>query len=303
MNVDFSEASQDYARIARVIAHVRSRAGAQPELAELAGAAGLSEGHLQRVFTRWAGISPKRFLQVLTLDAARERLRRGGAAGGGDAGRAGGADLLAAALDSGLSGPGRLHDLFVNLTAFSPGEFAAGGARVVLRHGVADTPFGPAFFAWSERGLAALEFISIGATDTEEAARARLRADWPDAALQAAAGGAAEWAARVFPSGGRGPERGLSLWVRGTNFQVRVWRALLRIPPGAAVSYGTLAGSLGLPGGARAAGGAVGANPVAWLIPCHRVLRADGADGGYRWGVERKLAMAVREAGSSGAAL
>lgn len=286
MNRDFTEKSQDYARIAHVISLIRERVATRPELAELATAAGLSEGHLQRLFSRWAGISPKRFLQVLSLSAAQDRMRQTRRH-----------DLLSVALECGLSGPGRLHDLFVNLTASSPGEYATGGAQVRLKHGEAETPFGRAFFAWSDRGLSALEFIGINPADTAEAARARLRADWPAATLEADAGGASAWPARVFASQGAGPARGLSLWVRGTNFQVQVWRALLRIPPEAATSYGALAEALGKPGGARAVGGAVGANPVAWLIPCHRVLRGDGAIGGYRWGEHRKLAMLAWEAG------
>ena len=288
MNRDFAEAAHDYARIERVIALIRSRPEAQPELAELAAAAGLSEGHLQRLFTRWAGISPKRLLQVTTLEAAQARLR-------GEHQQ----DLLGAALGTGLSGPGRLHDLFVNLAACSPGEYASGGASLSLRHGVADTPFGPAFIAWSERGLSALDFIIPGQADMAESARARLRADWPEAKLIEDSGGAAAWPDRIFPTAGGGLERGLSLWVRGTNFQVQVWRALLRIPAGAATSYGALAAALGKQGGARAIGGAVGANPVAWLIPCHRVLRGDGAIGGYRWGVDRKVAMLAWETGDN----
>jgi AraC family transcriptional regulator of adaptative response/methylated-DNA-[protein]-cysteine methyltransferase len=280
VNQDFAEAARDYARIERIIALIRTCREAQPELAELAAAAGLSEGHLQRLFTRWAGISPKRFLQVSTLEAVQTRLRGKHSQ-----------DLLGAALDSGLSGPGRLHDLFVNLAACSPGEYASGGAAISLRHGVADTPFGPAFVAWSERGLSALEFVAAARTNSIESARGRLRAAWPEAKIIEDETGAGAWPERIFSAAGGGPERGLSLWVRGTNFQVQVWRALLHIPPGEATSYGVLATALGKSGGARAIGGAVGANPVAWLIPCHRVLRGDGALGGYRWGTERKLAM------------
>ena len=284
MNGTFTEASHDYARIARLIALLRERTLPPPDLVALASAAGLSESHLQRLFTRWAGISPKRFLQVLTLADAQARLRAPRRQ-----------DLLGASLDTGLSGPGRLHDLFVNLIAATPGEFALGGATLLLRHGVADTPFGPAFFGWSARGLSALEFLGEAPADRAGAALARLQADWPEATLQNDRAGAAEWPARIFPTQSGGPQRGLSLWVRGTNFQVQVWQALLGIPPGAAASYGNLAASLDRPGGARAVGGAVGANPVAWLIPCHRVLRGDGAAGGYRWGVERKLAMLAWE--------
>ncbi len=288
MNGDFAEAAQDYARIERVIALIRTRTDAQPELAELAAAAGLSEGYLQGLFNRWAGIRPKDLLQVSTLAALQAR-------SGGKNQQA----LLALAPDTGLKGAGRLHDLFVNLEACSPGDYASGGATIGLSHGVADTPFGPAFIAWSKRGLSALEFINPSQTDTTETARERLRAEWPEAKLIMDSPGAAAWPGRIFPPAGGGPERGLSLQVRGTTFQVQVWRALLRIPPGATTSYGALAAALGKKGGARAVGGAVGANPVAWLIPCHRVLRGDGAVGGYRWGVDRKLAMLAWEAGNN----
>jgi AraC family transcriptional regulator of adaptative response/methylated-DNA-[protein]-cysteine methyltransferase len=284
MNEDFAETAHDYARIERVIAYIRANTEAQPELAGLAAAAGLSERHLKCLFSRWAGISIRGFLQIMSPAGAQTGLR-------GKRPR----DLLGVALESGLSGAARRHDLLVNLVACSPAEYASGGASIILKHGVADTPFGPAFFAWSERGLSALEFLDPAQTNSLESARGRLRVDWPEAKLIADSTGAATWPGRIFPKAGRKPERGLALWVRGTNFQVQVWRALLRIPHGEATSYGALAAALDKRGGARAVGRAVGANPVAWLIPCHRVLRGDGSVGGYRWGVDRKMAMLALE--------
>lgn len=277
-----SEWQRQYAAVARAIAFVRANASRQPELAEIAAAANLSEFHLQRLFSAWVGLSPKRFLQYLTKEHARAALRDS-------------AGVLDAALDAGLSGPGRLHDLMVSCEALTPGEIRAGGAGVELHHGFATTPLGDALFAWTPRGICHLAFC-----DGDRAEKlAALRADWPAATFVGdaggAAGGAAELAARVFPAM---PTPGrLHLLLKGTNFQIKVWEALLKIPPAALVSYGRLAGHLGQPQAARAVGAAVGANRIAWLIPCHRVIREDGDSGNYRWGVERKLALRAWELG------
>ncbi|MCC7311797.1 MAG: methylated-DNA--[protein]-cysteine S-methyltransferase [Sulfuritalea sp.] len=272
-----------YDAVARAIAFIRANAARQPELAEVAAAAHLSEFHLQRLFSAWAGLSPKRFLQYLTKEHARAALRAS-------------AGVLDAALDAGLSGPGRLHDLMVSCEALTPGEIRAGGAGVELRHGIAATPLGEALFGWTPRGLCHLAFVDADAN----AKLAILRADWPAAHLMPDADGAAAMARRVFPAL---PEPGrLHLLLKGTNFQIKVWEALLKIPPASLVSYRQLAGHLGIPRAARAVGSAVGANHIAWLIPCHRVIRDDGGCSNYRWGVERKLALRAWEAGRAEAA-
>ena len=268
----------DYARVARAIEFIQSRAEGQPSLAEIAEAIGVSEFHCQRLFSRWAGISPKRFLQVLTLEHAKALLR-------------GEADVLSASYEAGLSGPGRLHDLFVTLEAVTPGEFKAAGSGVSIGYGFHPTPLGDAFIASTERGVCALEFADR--LEEREEALERLRKNWPSARIerdQAATGRLAE---RVFGKGGS-PER-LSVLVRGTNFQVQVWRALLTVAAGSAVTYAEVARKIGNPRAVRAVGSAVGANPVAWLIPCHRVILSSGALGNYRGGPTRKAAALIYE--------
>lgn len=269
--------SRDYARVERAIRYIERHAGAQPALSEVAAAVGLSPFHFQRLFTRWAGVSPKRFLELLTVDHARRLLQDS-------------ASVLDAALAVGLSGPGRLHHHFVTLEAASPGEVKARGAGLTIRWGVHPSPFGDALLALTPRGICRLVFLGAGGT---AAARDELAAAWPAATLRRDDAGTAAAAAAALPAAGPAP---LALWVRGTNFQVAVWRALLRIPEGAVTSYGELAAAVGRPGAARAAGQAVGANPVAYLIPCHRVIRGAGAPGGYRWGPERKRALLAWEA-------
>jgi AraC family transcriptional regulator, regulatory protein of adaptative response / methylated-DNA-[protein]-cysteine methyltransferase len=272
------EQRRQYEAVARAIAFIRANAARQPELAEIAAAANLSEYHLQRLFSAWAGLSPKRFLQYLTKEHARHALRTS-------------AGVLDAALDAGLSGPGRLHDLMVSCEALTPGEIRAGGAGVELRHGCAATPLGEALLGWTARGLCHLAFCD----DDAGAKLAVLRSDWPAASFVRDDAGAAELARRVFPATPM-PGR-LHLLLKGTNFQIKVWEALLKIPPASLVSYGRLAGHLGMPHAARAVGSAVAANHIAWLIPCHRVIREDGDRSNYRWGLERKLALHAWEAG------
>lgn len=272
----------DYERIARIIRFLDTHQAEQPDLAALAGRAGLSPFHFHRLFTRWAAVTPKDFLQCLTLERARAALRAG-------------EGVLETAIAAGLSGPGRLHDLCVSLEAASPGEIKSGGAGWDLMGGFVETPFGNALIGESPRGICHLSFIGAG---NEGQAWDGLRADWPGARLRRDDGAAGALAARVFTRDGEaaGPPV-LRALVRGTAFQVRVWRALLRIPPGALISYGRLAAALGAPGAARAVGAAVGGNSIAYLIPCHRVIRETGAMGGYRWGVERKRAMLAWEGG------
>ena len=271
--------ADDYARVADAILYLRAARDRQPGLDDVAAHLGLSLGHAQRLFSRWAGISPKRFLQFLTIEHAKRQI-------------ASTADLLTLSADAGLSGPGRLHDLFVTMEALSPGEFRAAAAGVTVRHGVGDTPFGKAQVAWSERGICRLDFLDaadrdgVGLIDDPLLARARWRAD--DA-------GAAILLERVFSRDPANAQRGLSLWIAGTNFQIQVWRALLSIPPGGLLSYRHVAGMIGQPRAARAVGNANAANPVAFLIPCHRVLRGTGEIGRYRWGSLRMSAMVAWE--------
>jgi AraC family transcriptional regulator of adaptative response/methylated-DNA-[protein]-cysteine methyltransferase len=274
-------AQSDYARIARAIAFLEAHAEEQPTLEDVAASAGLSPSHFQRLFTAWAGVSPKRYLQFRTLAHARALLssRR---------------PLLEATYAAGLSSGGRLHQLFVSLEAVTPGEFKSGGAGLTLRHGVHPTPFGDAFLALSERGVVALHFL---ADVSAEAALEGLRLEWPGARVREAPAETAAVVERIFgPVAAAGPAP-LSVLVKGTNFQVKVWEALLRIPPGSVATYADVAGAVGAPKAVRAVGSAVGANAVALLIPCHRVLRASGAFGDYRWGPSRKRALLAWEAG------
>ena len=236
----------------------------------------MSPYHFQRVFKRWAGISPKRFLQCVTVEHAKANLARSGS-------------VLDAALATGLSGGGRLHAHLVNLEALSPGELRRNGAGVDIRHGVGPTPFGEAFIARTPRGVCALEFIS-GADPL-----AALRRRWPAARFYGDLD-AADQLAEIF-----GGDGGAALDVRGTNFQVQVWRALLSVPAGHVVTYGRLAAATGNAAAAQAIGGAVGANPVAFLIPCHRVIRASGAFGSYRWGATKKRALLAWESSTRSA--
>ena len=273
-----STAHHDYNRIAQAIAWLHTHAEAQPDLARVARHVGLSENHFQRLFTRWAGVSPKRFLQCLTLEDARRRL----------AVTRNTLDLAAAV---GLSGSGRLHDLFVTLDAMSPGEARLGGAGLDIRYGIHDTRFGPALIAATARGVCAVHFV-----DDQDAASGHLRTAWPKARVLRDPSATAAVARRMFAPLAADTGQPLAVLVKGTNFQIQVWRALLALPAGAVTTYGDLAGALHMPDAARAVGAAVGANALACLIPCHRVIRATGALTGYRWGVERKAAMLAWEA-------
>ena len=272
------EATSDtdrYRRIAQAIEFLRDHHREQPELRDLAANIGLSESHTQRLFSRWVGISPKRFLQYLTVEHAKRQMQATG-------------DLLNLALDTGLSGPGRLHDLFVTMEAMSPGEFKRAATGLEIRYGLGPTPFGTALIASTSRGICHLSFVdSTRADRTIET----LREAWSTATLVADDVGSAKLLARVFepPDDGRG--QGLSLWVSGSNFQIQVWRAMLRLPFGGLVSYRQLAESIGRPNAARAVGTAVARNRIAYLIPCHRVLRGNGECGDYHWGSTRKAAI------------
>lgn len=267
--------ARDYERVARAIRHIARHRLEQPTLEEVAGAMGLSPFHAQRLFTRWAGLSPKRFLGLLTVEHAKALLRAD-------------ESVMGAAFEVGLSGPSRLHDLFVGFEALTPGEYKEAGAKLTLRWGVHATPFGPALFVATERGLARLDFLEGRGV---EEALAEARADWPLSRFVADEQATAPYAAAAFG----GHDAPLKLLLKGTPFQVQVWRALMRIPEGSTVTYGQIAAGLGQPGAARAIGAACGRNRIGVLIPCHRVIRDTGALGGYRWGIERKQALLAWE--------
>jgi len=278
--------SSDYTRIAQALEFIAGHIDTQPSLERIAAEVGLSPHHLQRVFTRWVGVSPKKFLQYLTLDRAKAAL---------DAHRS----VLDAAMESGLSGPGRLHDLFVSHEAVTPGEYKAQGEGLVIEQGWVETPFGDGLFFMSPRGLCGLAFAFDGAQGRREAF-ADMQRRWPRARLSENTKRAEAIAAGIFGNKrGRGDDLRLVLY--GTAFQIKVWEALLRIPQGGLVTYDAIAQRIGMPHGARAVGNAVGANPISWLIPCHRVIRktamsANNWVGGYNWGPTRKLAMLGWEA-------
>lgn len=270
----------DYERVARVIRYLDEHHTQQPNLAMLADSAGLSPFHFHRLFSTWAGVTPKDFLQCLTLEHVKSLLQER-------------ESVLAAALEAGLSGPGRLHDLCVSLEAASPGEVKNGGAGLRITFGFAETPFGKCLLGESQRGICHLSFVDgLG----REAAVTILRAEWPNARFESNDRRAARLASEIFaqPNDSVGRPT-LRAYVKGTAFQLRVWRALLRVPAGELVSYGRLAKAIERPLAARAVGGAVGQNPLAFLIPCHRVIQETGAVGGYRWGPLRKRAMIAWE--------
>jgi len=277
----------DYERIARLIRFLDEHRAEQPDLAKLATQAGLSPFHLHRLFSSWAGVTPKDFLQCLTLTHAKALLQSG-------------ETILDATLDAGLSGPGRLHDLCVNLEAASPGELKAGGAGWTITYGFAESPFGKCLIAESPRGICQLAFV-----ETESAARTELQSNWPNASLKQNDATAKRLAKKIFvrhdlkASAGQNGGSTLRAFVRGTPFQVRVWKALLEIQPGSLTSYHRLAGAVGKPAAARAVGTAVGQNPLAYLIPCHRVIRQTGVLGGYHWGLVRKRAIIAWESSAS----
>jgi AraC family transcriptional regulator, regulatory protein of adaptative response / methylated-DNA-[protein]-cysteine methyltransferase len=266
-----------YETIAEAIRFLRAHFRQQPSLEAVAKHVGISPHHLQRIFSEWAGISPKRFLQFVTKENARNLLRHS-------------RNVLSAALDSGLSGPGRLHDLMVSCEALTPGQVGALGEGLTIRFGFASTPLGNIIAGISPRGVCHLMFIEAGMGVPAEQ---MLFAEWPQADFRRDDAAAGNLAATVL--GALKGSRPVSLLLRGTNFQIKVWEALLHVPPGLAVSYGDLAERVGAPGGPRAVGTALARNSLAVLIPCHRVIRETGDFGQYRWGPERKIALLARE--------
>jgi AraC family transcriptional regulator of adaptative response/methylated-DNA-[protein]-cysteine methyltransferase len=272
--------SRDYSRVEKAILYLEENYHRQPELREVARSIHLSEYHFQRLFRRWAGISPKRFIQFLTLEHAKKLL-------------ADSHSVLDATYDSGLSSPGRLHDLFVNLEAMTPGEFKAQGGGLRISHGFHPSPFGECLLCVTERGICGLGFVGAGG-------RAGILRDfqsrWPEAHWEESPRRTQPYISRIFGGEKRNGSRPLTLVLQGTNFQIKVWEALLRIPMGSVVPYEDLALTVCSARAARAVGGAVGKNPIAFLIPCHRVVRKAGGIGGYHWGSARKKAMLAWEA-------
>lgn len=266
----------DYERVAQAIRYLDQHQADQPDLAALARHAGLSPFHFHRLFSTWAGVTPKDFLQCLTLEHVKTLMGQG-------------ASVLDAALDAGLSGPGRMHDLCVTLEAASPGEMKSGGAGLTIKYGFAETPFGEALIGETNRGICSLSFAD---SDDRAAAFASLQSDWRAALWQRSDESASKMAKIIFARPVVGHVRPkLRAFVRATPFQLRVWRALLRVPSGALTTYGRLAASVAQPTAARAVGSAVGANPIAFIIPCHRVIRETGVLGNYRWDPLRKRAI------------
>ncbi len=271
MTLNFTQAGNDYKIVAEAIRFIESHQRSQPTLAEIAASVNLSEYHFQRLFTRWVGISPKRFLQFLTKENAKRLLAK--------------SSLLDAAYKSGLSSAGRLHDLFVQTEALTPGEIKGKGAGLKIRYGSHPTPFGQALIATTKRGICRLAF------DVDNAL-ATLKADFGNATLILDAAHTRKLIEKIFtPNKVSHDGTPLTLDLRGTNFQIQVWEALLRIPAGEVTTYQSVAAAIGSPKASRAVGSAVGKNPVPLLIPCHRVIRATGEFGQYAFGSTRKKAI------------
>jgi AraC family transcriptional regulator, regulatory protein of adaptative response / methylated-DNA-[protein]-cysteine methyltransferase len=277
-------ALRDYDSVRRAIAFISEQWRAQPTIEAMADAASVTPDELHHLFRRWAGLTPKAFMQALTLDHAKNLLRES-------------ASVLDAALDSGLSGPGRLHDLFVTHEAMSPGEWKNGGAGMTLRFGFHACPFGTAVVIASDRGLAGLAFADPG---EEASALADMQRRWPRATYVEDQVATAPIARRIFDPKLWRPDEPLRVVLIGTDFEVRVWETLLKIPMGRAVCYSDIANKIKSPKASRAVGAAVGKNPISFVVPCHRALGKGGALTGYHWGITRKQAMLGWEAGQLG---
>ncbi|MDH2382971.1 bifunctional helix-turn-helix domain-containing protein/methylated-DNA--[protein]-cysteine S-methyltransferase [Bradyrhizobium sp. CER78] len=277
-------ALRDYDSVRRAIAFISEHWRTQPTIEAMADAAAVTPDELHHLFRRWAGLTPKAFMQALTLDHAKNLLRDS-------------ASVLDAALDSGLSGPGRLHDLFVTHEAMSPGEWKTGGGGMTLRYGFHPSPFGTAIVIATDRGLAGLAFADPG---DEQTAFADMKRRWPNATYVEDTDGTTALAQRVFDTRLWRADQPLRVVLIGTDFEVRVWETLLKIPMGRAVSYSDIACNINSPKASRAVGAAVGRNPVSFVVPCHRALGKSGALTGYHWGITRKQAMLGWEAGQVG---
>lgn len=268
----------DYQRVRDAIVYIDENSSSQPTLHDVAEHVGLSPYHFQRLFRRWAGVSPKRFLQHVTAARAKRLLRDS-------------TPVLDTAFAVGLSSPGRLHDLIVTTEATTPGEYKSQGEGITIRYGIHETLYGSCLIGATERGICALRFL-------DEAERRdavdELQAEWSQARLVPDQDATTAFAHQIFEKAESSSDT-LPLLLKGSNFQLKVWEGLLRIPEGCLISYGDLAKRLSVPSATRAVANAVGANPIAFVIPCHRVLRSTGALGGYRWGVDRKLVILERE--------
>lgn len=293
-------AREDYDRVRQAIEFVSGAWRTQPSIEEIAGHVGLSPSHLTALFRRWAGITPKQFLQALTVDHARALLRDS-------------ASVLDASLEVGLSGPGRLHDLFVAHEAMSPGEYGSGGRGLTLSYGFHDSPFGEVVAIATPRGLAALGWVDDKpepgrASDTgksaggREGALADMARRWPNALFVRDDAATAPYAGQAFDPGAWRADQPLRVVLIGSDFEIRVWETLLKIPMGSAATYSAIAQRIGKPRAARAVGAAVGRNPISFVVPCHRVLGANGALTGYHWGLTRKRAIIGWEAGKTAGA-
>ena len=274
------DSQQHYQLITEALHWLCQNQNDQPGLEELADHIGLSPSYMQRLFQEWAGVSPKQFLKYLTKTQAMERLRQG-------------QSVLESAVSSGLSGPGRLHDLLITTEAMTPGEAKRKGKGVEMKYGYGNTPFGEALLAWTDRGISFLGFC-------HESGRGHswqhFNEQWPDVQLSEQTARANQKLAEIFTEN---EQKDLKIWLRGSSFQLRVWEALLSIPPGTHCTYGQVASVVGKAGASRATGSAIGRNPVSWLIPCHRVINSLGALGGYRWGTNTKQALIGYEAAIS----
>jgi len=270
----------DYARIETAIEYLEKTFLDQPSLEDLSRHLDLSPFHFQKLFKRWAGISPKRFLQFLTVEYAKKLLNES-------------RSVLETTHESGLSGPGRLHDLFVSIEAMTPGEFKSKAAGMNIFYGIHSTPFGNCLLAVTSKGICDLSFFSA---DKQLEAITELKTRWPEAELIEKKKNTQFFLNRIFPKNGKKKKSTVKLFLKGTNFQIKVWKALLDIPPGGVLSYEDVARYMGLPKASRAVGGAVAANPVSYIIPCHRVIKKGGVLGNYHWSPVRKKAMFAWEA-------
>jgi AraC family transcriptional regulator of adaptative response/methylated-DNA-[protein]-cysteine methyltransferase len=279
-----ADRSRDYDLIRRAIAFLSETWAEQPSLDRLAAHLGLSPAHCQKLFKRWCGLSPKEFVQAITVDHARALLD-------------GSASVLDAAHEVGLSGGSRLHDLFVSHEAMTPGDYKRRGEGLDMAYGFHASPFGEALLIATERGLAGLAFVDEDKGQTRQDALADMMQRWPRARYAEAPAKTGQHAKHIFNAGGWSREQPVRLVMIGTDFDVRVWQALLKIPMGRAVSYTDIARHIGAPSASRAVGSAVGRNPISFVVPCHRVLRGDGSLGGYHWGITRKRALIGWETG------
>ena len=275
-----------YQMVAAAITFIRQHQAEQPDLSAIARHVGLSEYHFQKLFTRWAGISPKRFLQYLTIEQAKANIART-------------ESLLKLSADLGLSGPSRLHDLFVSIEAMSPGEYKNGGEGLEIHYGSHATLFGTVAIAATQRGICLLHFLGDAQGDGEPDAGKLLSRTWPHARLVEKPKKMQTLCDHIFSPAMGQPHQPLTLLVKGTNFQLQVWRALLQIPIGSLTTYKTIAEIIERPKAVRAVGTAIGKNPIGYLIPCHRVIRGSGEVGGYRWGSDRKQVILGWEAAQS----